>query len=278
MVMYRSAAFGLMMLALASFSLRGADDKEEKKPQPVNVRDLSQEVTALQTLYQLQLTKPQLVALKELARETADRAKPGGLGKASDKLRKALVDFRDALVKASDPDKIADLAEALDVVQQAEKATLDDELDITEEARTEAPKAFKLLTAKQFASYAGLLADGIGDPAEELSAAMVKARGLKDKEWKELRTQISDDVGRFLGGVDLDKADDFGNKAVQILIIARGLNDEEFKKEKPDLEKKVREFVGQVGATDIVRNVMEYRLAELMSNPRLLAAIDARLK
>lgn len=274
----KSATVLLAMLVGSSLAVRAADDAAEKNVAPPSLRDLSQEVTALQALYQLQLTKPQIQALKDLAKDTADKSKPGGAVKASDKLRKALAEFRDALVKASDPEKIADLAEALDDVQQAEKATLDDDLEVTEEARAQAPKAFKILTPKQFAMFAGVIAEGIGDPIGELEEAMVKARGLKEKEWKELRTQVSEDIGRFLGGVDLDKADDFGNKAVQLLIIARGLSEEEFKKEKPELAKKVRDLAGNVGPTEVVRNAVEYRLAELLSNPRLLAAIEARLK
>jgi hypothetical protein len=201
----KSAAILVVVLLFFSFGLTAADDAPAKKEAGPNLRDLSQEVTALQALYQLQLTKPQIVALRELAKDTADKSKPDGAGKASDKLRKALADFRDALVKASDAEKIADLAEALDDVQQAEKATLDDELDVTEEARAQAPRAFKILTPKQFAMFAGVIADGIGDPIGELEEAMEMARGLKDKEWKELRTQISDDIGRLLGGVDVEQ-------------------------------------------------------------------------
>lgn len=273
-----SAALLFTLLACLCMRLQAADEKNDKKEDGPPLRDLSQEVTALQVMYQLQFTKPQLAALKELARDTADKNPPAGPGKGNDKVRKALREFRDALVKSDDPEKIADLAENLDKVQQSEKPTLNDELDVTEEARSAAPKAFKLLTARQFASFAGIISESINDPAEELQEALAKARGLKDKEWKQFRTDVSEDIGRLLGGVDADKADDFGNKAVQLMIIARGLSDDEFKKEKAELDKKVRDLVATVGATEVVRNSVEYRLAELLSNPRLLAAIDARLK
>jgi hypothetical protein len=243
-----------------------------------SARDLSQEVNALQMLYQLQLTAPQLAALKELARDTADRSRPAGRTKASDKLRKALASYRDALVRASDPEKIVDLAEVLDDVQQAEKPTLHDEVDVTEEARAQAPAAFKLLTAPQLAAYAGIVADDVADPAEVLLGALARARKVQNAEWKKLRLEIAEEVGRLLAGVDYDRADELGNKAAQLLIIARGLSDAEFQKEKPDLEKKARALVGNVPATDVLRNVIELRLAELLSNPRLRPAIEARLK
>src|SRR5262249_52323604 len=108
--------------------------------------------------------------------------------------------------------------------------------------------------------------------------ALVKARNLDDKEWKEFRADISDEIGRLVGGVDPEKADEYGNKAVQLLIVARSMSADEFKNSKPSLEKKVRALVGELGPTDVIRNVREYRLAELLSNPQLLAALGARSK
>jgi hypothetical protein len=263
---------------IALLCVGAASAADDKKDGP-SLRDLSQEVSALQTLYQLQVTKAQIVALKELSKDCADKSKPPGPGKGTDKVRKALANLREALVTATDAQKIADLADALDAAEKADMPMLNDETDITEEARDAAPKMLKLLTPKQVAVYGGVLAEELDDPVELLQEALTKARGLKEeKEWKQLRADIADQLARLLAGVDVDKAEEVGNKAVQLLIIARGLTDEEFKKEKPDLEKKVRAIAGGLGPTDVLRNVIEHRLAELLSNPRLAAALDARLK
>ena len=58
----------------------------------------------------------------------------------------------------------------------------------------------------------------------------------------------------------------------------RALKDDEFKKERPELEKTARQIVGEVGPLDVLRHAVERSLADLLSNPRLAAAIDARLK
>jgi hypothetical protein len=265
-----------VILILAIGWLRGDEETTDKKAQ--NLRELSHEVNALQVLYQLQMTKKQMVALKEMARDTADRSRIGKDAKDDTKLRKALVDLRAALIEAKDADKIVDLAESLDELQRLAKVEFNEDTEITEEARAEAPKLLKLLTAKQVASYAGVLADEINDPTERLQEALAKSRNLDDKEWKEFRAEISEEIGRLLGGVDPDKAEEFGNKAVQLLIVARSMTAEEFKTGKADLEKKVKALAGNLGPTDVVRNVMEFHFAELLSNPQLLAALEAKLK
>src|SRR5579859_2072682 len=118
-----SAAVLLMLLACLCTGLQANDDKKDEGP---TLRDLSQDVSALQTLYQLQLTRTQLAALKELAKDTADKSKPAGPGKGNDKVRKALLDLRDALVQAKEPEKITQLAEALEAVEKTEKPMLND--------------------------------------------------------------------------------------------------------------------------------------------------------
>ncbi len=54
-----------------------------------------------------------------------------------------------------------------------------------------------------------------------------------------------------------------------------GLN-AEFKAQRDDLDKEARKVVGDVGPTDVIRHYMERALAELLSNPRLGAAVEAR--
>ncbi len=67
-------------------------------------------------------------------------------------------------------------------------------------------------------------------------------------------------------------------KAQAGMKLARALKDEEFKAERPELEKMAGEIVGNLSPLDVLRHVLAQDLAELLSNPRLVAAIDARLK
>jgi hypothetical protein len=68
------------------------------------------------------------------------------------------------------------------------------------------------------------------------------------------------------------------DQVVQLLIQARALKDDEFKRERRDLEKSARQIVGEVGPMQILRHAVERALAELLSNPRLPTALEARLK
>ena len=78
--------------------------------------------------------------------------------------------------------------------------------------------------------------------------------------------------------VDAEKASKVGDKVVQWLIEVRSLDDDEFKAQRTELEKKARQIVGDPHPLDVMRRAMEMTLAELLSNPRLEAAIAARLK
>jgi len=62
------------------------------------------------------------------------------------------------------------------------------------------------------------------------------------------------------------------------LKTAHVMREREPKKQRPELEKAARQFVAQVPPTQVLHNVAEHTLAELLSNPRLVAAFDARLK
>lgn len=255
-----------------------AEESEAAASDGPSLNDLSLEVTALDTLYRLQLTRAQMEALQDLAQETAPKGASRQQAKGSAKLRKTLSELRDALVKADDDDRIAELAGQLDKIIDAEKPELDDEVEIGEEASAQAARVLRFLTPKQVAAYASGFGDDIPDPLVRIQESMETARDLDDKEWEKFRTEISTEIGRLLAGLDGDKAQESGDKVVQLLIIVRSLSDEEFEKQRPDLEEQAVKIVGDLAPTDVIRHVVEYHLAELLSNPRLPAALELRLK
>jgi hypothetical protein len=268
--------YGLALLLLFGMTSPGRTD--EGKADKLSVDDLNREVNALQTLYYLHVTPAQLEKLKAIAPETA--AKPAGQAKvkASDGLRQKLLDLRAALVEATDEDEIDQLSEELQDQVTAEKAQLDTDFEVTDAARAKVPEVLKLLTARQVAEYLGNLAEDIPDPVELLTEALDKVRPLPPAKWKEFRDEISDQVGRLIGGIDPDKVQKASDEVVQFLIVVRSLKDDEFKAQRPELEKKARKILGDLGPTDILRHILEQTLAELLSNPRLSAAVAARLK
>jgi hypothetical protein len=261
-------------LALAVFGY--ADEPPKKGPATIN--DLSLEVVALQSLHQFQLKPEQLQALRKLSRETAMESGARQKVKASDEFQRTLASLRTALADAGNAERIQELQQKMDKLRAAEKVELDDSVEITEASLKRAPEIMKTLSARQIAGYIALYGDEFPDPLEVLLEALAKVRGLKDKEWEQLRQDVSEDVGNLTAGLDADKAAQIGDQVVQLLIHARALKDDEFKNLQAELEKSARQIVGNVAALTVIQHVVERSLAELLSNPRLVMAIDARLK
>jgi hypothetical protein len=234
------------------------------------------EVSALQILHHLNVTSPQLTALRKIARESASKSQDVKPGKGSDKLRTALQEMHQALLDRKD-DKIDSLAEKLNGLREEETPDLDD-VDLTETARRRAPEAVRLLGAPQVAGYLAGLADEVEDPHTRLKSALSEVRSLSADKWKEFRADFGDEIARLVAGVDTDKSEKISDEVIQLLIVARSLPDADFKTQLPELEKTAHKIVGDLGPFQVLQNVMENVMAALLSNPRLVAAIDARLQ
>jgi hypothetical protein len=63
-----------------------------------------------------------------------------------------------------------------------------------------------------------------------------------------------------------------------LLTRAHDLTDDEVATKQPELEKEIEEIIGRTSATDVIRHTVELAVAELLSNPRLIAALNAKLK
>jgi hypothetical protein len=217
-------------------------------------------------------------ALAKVAKETAEPDRMRNPGKASDEYKKALTALRDALADGNDDDKIGELEDAFADLEEKESPTLGDAVEVTTAARKHAPEAFKKMRPSQLASYLGFLADDLVDPHDELIATMKEVRDIKNEEWKDKRDDLADDLAWLLGGVDEKKAKRFNEAVVALVNKAKDLSDDEYKDKQADLEKEAEKLTGEVGPERVLRNRVEHTLAELLSNPRLGAALDARLK
>jgi hypothetical protein len=278
-MLQRIAPLGLVLLAMLGASLASqAPADQPAKGKPASLNELSMEVAALQTLYQFRFTPAQLETLKAMGKETSQEAGARTAAKVSEGFRKSLIDLRDALVDSRDDERIDKLQEQREKLRDTENPELDDGIEITDEAREKAPEVLKQLSARQVAGFVALYGDQFPDPVERLLEAVGRVRGLDAKQWKQIREDVADDVGRLTAGLDTEKAAGAFDQVVQLLIQVRALNDAEFKNQRPALEKKARQIVGKVGPFDVMRNVAEQVLAELLANPRLAAAIDARLR
>jgi hypothetical protein len=274
----RTTWLGLALVAAAGLSLvpaGAADNKEEKRP---GLCDLSLEVAALQTLHEFKFTPAQMERLQKLTRETAEKPRKRKAGKASADFRTALDALRAALVEDSDDDQIDSLEEQIDGLRDSEGPDLDDGVDITTAARKRAPEVLRRLHVRQVASFVAANADEIIDPVERLIEALTLARKKKADAWKEYRAGLAEEIGWLVAGLDEKKSQPVGAQVAVLLGKARRLAAEEFKKQQPALEKEARKIAGGVNPTAVLRHTAEHALAEMLSNPRLAAALKARLK
>jgi len=255
---------------------RGRADKPAADAKP-SANDLSMEVAALRALYQFHLTPDQMKSLRTIAAKCADKSKDREEAKASAKFTKALQNLRAALAEASDDDAIAKAEDEVTEIHDAEEPELDDEVEITAEARARTPDAMRLLKAPQLTRWLAANAEAIADPRDLLQMALAKVRTLKGEEFIALREEVAEEAGRLLAGVQAKKAERIHDTVFGLLTRAHDLTDDEAAKKLPELEKEVEQLIGRTTATDVIRHVVELAVAELLSNPRLPAAIDARL-
>jgi len=280
MAMFRRVKIVVIGLGLAA-SLSEfccARGEEPKSTPPSTLNQLSLEVSALQILHHLSATPAQLRQLRKLAKETKPNDAEAKPGKGSDKFRSALREMHQALLESKNAEKIDKLTEALDALREEEKPDLDDDVDLTETARRRASEALRMLGAPQVAVYLSGLVGDIDDPQSRLLGALDEVRTLSADQWKDFRGSFGDVIGRLVAGVDAEKAEKVSDEVVQLLIVARSLKDAEFKAQRLDLEKSALKIVGVIGPFQVLQNVMENVMATLLSNPRLIAAIDARLE
>jgi hypothetical protein len=241
------------------------------------LNDLSLEVTALQMLHQFQFTPAQLERIRACAKECAETGRQREAGQASKEFRDKLRELHKALLFSNDADLIDQLSDELDDLRNEEKPGLEDDVKITKESRKHAPTILRLLKANQYAAYSALLVDLI-DPMDLLTESIDKVREIDRAEWRAQRKKIAAEIGRLVGGVDAAKEEEMKKAVSALLTRARKLSPREFEQQRADLDKTVREIIGPISPADILRNEIEYSIAELLSNVRLTAALAARLQ
>jgi hypothetical protein len=242
---------------------------------PGDLNDLSMEVNALQTLFHLELTPAQMERLAGLARNTADRHERQPARTVSAALKKTLGEMHEALVQR-DGKKVPALAEKLEGLFTRSSPELDDHIVITEAARKKAPQVVKMLNPRQAAAFLTHYASDWHGPLTRLIDGVENTRKLSPDEWKMARSDIADDVVWLVVGADLDRAQALKPKVTGLLDQARAIPEKEWKKKKSTIEEAARALIGDVGPVRMLQNAMERDLAELLANPRLPRALEAR--
>jgi hypothetical protein len=277
---HRILGIGLLLVCLAGFT--GGIPGQDKKPPDKKARAepdlniLSLEVSALETLDSLEVTIGQLNFLEKTAPQTANKIGQRTRDKASPAYRKALMEYHAALVKKADEEKLEELHEKLGGLNDSDPAELADGWELTDAACQHVPELLRRLTATQVGSYIGT--QTIGDPLTSIQEALDKSqdRNLSDEDWNDTRDEAADEVAQMLTGIDLKKAEKVSKEVTALLNSARQLKGADFTRERPKLVGKARALIGRVGPLDVIRNTIEYDLANLLSNPRLAQAVATR--
>jgi hypothetical protein len=255
-----------------------AEDASKNAPasQP-DVSDLSLEVAALQILHQFQFTLGQMQRIRQCAKETVDKGQSGKMGQASQEYRDKLMELRKALVRGGDDELIEQLSDELDELRFDENPTIADEIKVTKNARRRAPELLRLLKANQYAAYTSLLQD-LADPLDLILESLPNIRELNGADWRQMRKQVADEIGRLVGGVDETKEMQLRKAVAALLTRARRMSSEDFEDQRDQLEEDARQLIGPISPADVIRNEVEYSIAELLSNARLAEALAARLQ
>lgn len=264
---------GLMLFTLAS---PAADPKKPGARDTTDPNDVSLEIEALQLLYQLDLTPRQLQALAKIAPDTAAPARERKPAKVSAAVRQSMLELRAALRK-NDADRIDELTDKLDELKEKENPPLDDSVEVTAGARKRAPDALRLLSPKQVTDYLNIH-DELPDPMASVREALKNGLKLQNKDWNSVRDDAAEEVATLVAGFDADKAKKVAEQTAALLDKAHAWKEDELKKRQEELDAAVQEIMGDIGPVDVLRNIVLRDLAEVLSNPQLTAAIEARLK
>jgi hypothetical protein len=262
-------------LSFATLLLVATTTQAADAPDDPNL--LSLQVTALEMVHRFQASPEQLDALLKLAKATAPTGAARKPAKVSDKYRKTLTALRDAYVNG-DEDAIVAKAAELEELRDKDEPDLDDDVDITDAARKSAPAGLKVFTPRQVALYIAEFAEDFPDPLEKIADCLDDARTLKGKDWDEARDLVSEQVGWLVAGVDAVAEAKVKKQTAELLDRAHKLTDAEFKAKKQELARQAKEITRSAGPADVIRNFMERSVAELLSNPQTVPALEARLK
>jgi hypothetical protein len=274
----RRLLLSAMVLAGFACTLPGAaQEKTKTVVQAISLNSLSMEVSALQALHQLDLSREQLQKLQQLAAGAAQTEPKRQPAKVGPEVRDKLLALRAALVDGKDAERVDKLNDELDALREKEKPTFDDRVEMSQMAGKRAAEVFRLLKADQLAAYIGHIAEEIADPAERLIDDLEDVREMSEDEWKARQGELAEDIAYAVVGPDPAKSKPMIVQVSALLARARSLSKADFQKLQPELNKAVRKVIGEVSALEVVRHHVEMDLAVLLSNPRLEPALRARL-
>lgn len=286
--------------AWAQKGLKKKVDENGISPPPTDVNLLSMEVNALRTLYLLRGDDPDhavgsqnpderltVIKFKKWVACAQKEDKDRQPAEVSDAYRKLLIELRAAYISQQD-EKIEKLDKQLQDLREEEEPDLSDGVEITDEARRQAGAFVRLhCSSDQVVGYLASYGKDLPNPRTLLCNAMRVRGGRKGgtfgakpppDDWKTIREFTIREVSWQIGGVNVNKGETAAARIGELLDKAYAMSEEDLKANATNLAWEARAIADKVGPTDLIRHVIERDIAELLSNPRLVPAADARLK
>jgi hypothetical protein len=299
-------ALGLAGLGVVSGSLieetapRAAATQDKKpgpkfdvSPPPDDVNDLSMEVAALRTMYLLKASPDQapdlpdrnqfngIFYLAKFPKPTAEPPRDRNEAKVSKNYRKVLNDLRAAFIMNHEA-RIRELSDQLEEITKDEKPELDDAIEVTEPARKNTHQLLLYFDANRTVPYLAAYGKEFPDPFMLILTSIgsaAKSTKPSAEEWPAVRDFVIKEVSWQVGGLNPKKQQQIGAQVTEFLDMASKLSETELKKgglPGGKLKGQIGKIVNVADCADIIRNVLQQDLAELLSNPRLLAVRQAR--
>jgi hypothetical protein len=260
-------------------------------PPPADVNELSMEVAALRTLYLLKAGPDQneeynsydgiknFLKDKEIPQPPRDR-----LAKVSKNYLKVLTDLREAFI-TNNEDRISELSDQIEELTSSESPELDDAIDLTPKSRGAAIGFLRgYMDARRIATYISAYGKEFPDPKGLILKNTRDTLGVWPPKavWKDTRDFVAKEVGFAYAGLNEKLQEEIAVKVGELLDRAYGMTPaqllKEFSTPSSGLRSQLNGICNPYGPTDVIKHVLERDVAELLSNPRLGAAIKARVE
>src|SRR5204863_5742850 len=105
-----------------------------------------------------------------------------------------------------------------------------------------------------------------------------QAHSGSSAEFASLKSEAAEQTAMLISGLDASAGEVMSKKVSALLDEARALDESEFKSKRAAMEQTAKQIVGHPDPMQSLRHWMEREMADLLSNPQLPAALEARLK
>jgi hypothetical protein len=274
---------GLVTHAEDAWAKKGGKGTSEQPAAPAETNDValpadmnsaSLRISALDMLYELDLSPEQLAAFAGAgATATAATRTPV---KPNEKLMDLFAKMQAAILSNTDDQAITTLRNQIIDFVNTNNVELDDTVRTTAAAHAAAPALCNKLKASQIAAFLAMHADEVGDPEEMMLGALTTlrdARSNPDLVDGNLVQDTATSIGYLVAGMDDIKAKAITDQVAAWLKTGTALSDADFAAQHETLVANAGKMVNAASPMDVLTHWMQQQVAILLSNPEGTRAI-----